>query len=173
MTMHPQAKNKANVSGMAVTVTLVFSDEAHRGSWLERMKVVSREDPDYQSRCLAQNLIYMVGPIGPGDFDQDTHATGTTCTRPHCGAPQYRLPSHVECQRGHVAEEPPGETAAEGKRTENRERIDPQFAASCLLAGGRSASKASGPDRPSDQADEADEVTLSDQPATSTEKDSP
>jgi hypothetical protein len=123
MTMHPQAKNKANISGMAVTVTLVFSDEAHRESWLGRMGVIPEEGSfldDYEHRKRAQNLLYIVAPIGPADFDQEQNATGTTCGygghlgRP-CGNDQYEVRDHIECQRGHWEDKEPCSVEVRGK----------------------------------------------------------
>lgn len=118
MTMHPQAKNKANISSMAVTITLVFSDESHREMWLRRMEVISEPRVghfnDYGNRKGSQNLLYIVDPIGPGDFDQEKNATGTFCTCPtargSCGAPQFDLGhsrhvDHIECQNGHLEDE--------------------------------------------------------------------
>ena len=57
--------------GMAVTTTLVFSDEAHRESWLRMNGVLDHPDPeiaeakelDYQRRQNDQNLIYMAPNI--------------------------------------------------------------------------------------------------------------
>ena len=55
--------DSANVSGMAVTVTLVFSDESHREAWLRRTGVLEKEtrNLDYERRKGNTNLIYTVG----------------------------------------------------------------------------------------------------------------
>lgn len=58
----------ANVTGMAVTVTLVFACESHREAWLRRtgiLKSVPRER-DYEHRCMNNNLTYSVGPEPAG-----------------------------------------------------------------------------------------------------------
>lgn len=122
MTMHPQAKNKANISGMAVTATLVFSDEAHREMWLRRMDVIQDESflSDYENRKKGQDLVYIVGPIGPGDFDQEHNATGTNCDYgahlgPPCGADQYEVRDRIECQRGHWEDAEPCSVEVRGK----------------------------------------------------------
>ncbi len=79
------------ISGMAVTVTLVFADESHRQAWLEEQGIVARECPpknaagefvlgdmdrerrtpilrriDYERRKENTDLQYMVGPIKTG-----------------------------------------------------------------------------------------------------------
>lgn len=70
-----------NTTKMAVTVTLVFSDEVHREAWLEQQNVIptlhalDEVDPntrdgqhaiakrgDYEQRKGA-NLVYIMGPI--------------------------------------------------------------------------------------------------------------
>jgi hypothetical protein len=121
MTMHPQAKNKANIRSMAVTVTLVFSDEAHRESWLRRLEVISEDAPflsDYEKRKGAQNLLYIVDPIGPGDFDHEKCATGRPCGYPisqgNCNAPQYSVGGRIECTRNHWEEGSPCSVAIHG-----------------------------------------------------------
>lgn len=90
--LEPQGKDDATQKtsyGMAVTVTLVFSDEAHREAWLEGQGVVpdvelplknpdgtfplpeDRDDArkiakrmDYERRQGGSNLTYMVGMLG-------------------------------------------------------------------------------------------------------------
>jgi hypothetical protein len=79
------------ISGMAVTVTLVFADESHRQAWLEEQGILARELPpkngegqfllgemdrerrapvlrriDYERRKENTDLQYMVGPIKTG-----------------------------------------------------------------------------------------------------------
>lgn len=57
----------ANVSGMAVTLTLVFSDESHRHAWMRRNGILGvrpGSDADYDIRKHNTNLVYTVGPEG-------------------------------------------------------------------------------------------------------------
>jgi len=80
-----------NKWSMAVTVTLVFSDEAHRRMWLEQQGTIARELPpksedgyildgldkearklalrriDYEYRRDNTDLQYLVGPMGGSD----------------------------------------------------------------------------------------------------------
>jgi len=75
------------ISGMAVTVTLVFADEAHREAWLEQEGIIASDMPptnaqdeyivssdpverklqarriDYVRRRENTDLEYLVGPI--------------------------------------------------------------------------------------------------------------
>lgn len=135
MTMHPQAKNKANISGMAVTATLVFSDEGHRESWLRRMGVIEGTDADfiadYENRKRAQDLVYIVGAIGPGDFDQEKNATGTTCDyAAHyghpCGAPQYDVRGRIECRSNHWEDPEPCSVSIHGSPCGTRRYRSPR-----------------------------------------------
>jgi hypothetical protein len=62
--------------GMATTVTLVFSDETHRGAWLRKHVLNSGEFPDamksdYNHRHQSQNLIYTVGAFAGDEFLDD------------------------------------------------------------------------------------------------------
>lgn len=66
----PVTERKANLESMAVTVTLVFSDEAHREAWLTREGLFDGPDGkfrrlDYESRKGNTNLTFIVGVEGP------------------------------------------------------------------------------------------------------------
>jgi hypothetical protein len=89
------------VSGMAVTVTLVFADESHREAWLLEQGIIAREMPpqneqgeylvpdgmdrerrkpilqriDYNRRCTNTDLQYTVGPISTSCSDSDSPTT--------------------------------------------------------------------------------------------------
>jgi hypothetical protein len=66
-----------SVSGMAVTVTLVFADEAHREVWLERQRIIATHSDldhdhttreavrrfDYEKRKDNSNLLYIMMPV--------------------------------------------------------------------------------------------------------------
>ena len=60
-------KMTANSSGMAVAVTLVFSDESHREAWLKRVGVLSTDErrDDYERRAGNANLYFTVASEPP------------------------------------------------------------------------------------------------------------
>jgi hypothetical protein len=53
------------IDGMAVSITLVFSDEAHREAWLENSGWLDKPGArtDYNRRKSNTNLMYGIGPI--------------------------------------------------------------------------------------------------------------
>lgn len=66
----PDVEPKHNLDGMAVTVTLVFSDEAHREAWLRREGLFDgprggAQRQDYEHRRSNTNLTYLIAPEGP------------------------------------------------------------------------------------------------------------
>lgn len=57
----------ANVRGMAVSLTLLFSDEAHREAWMRRNGIIGvspARDADYELRCGESQLLYTIGAEG-------------------------------------------------------------------------------------------------------------
>lgn len=78
----PAAETEPRPYSMAVTITLVFSDECHREAWLLRQGALTLQPnstmdqavlADYARRCRSQDLVYLVGPLlYPSDADQAT-----------------------------------------------------------------------------------------------------
>ena len=60
-------ENSANVRSMAVTLTLVFSDESHREAWMRRMGIldIPGRRSDYEARRSNTDLTYLVGAEQP------------------------------------------------------------------------------------------------------------
>ena len=60
----------ANDCGMAMCLTLVFSDEAHRQAWMERQHMLSTGDRilDYENRKGETNLYYVIQGEGGGEI---------------------------------------------------------------------------------------------------------
>jgi hypothetical protein len=58
----------ANDCGMAVCLTLVFSDEAHREAWMMRQEMLSTAPRilDYENRKGETNLYYVIQGEGGG-----------------------------------------------------------------------------------------------------------